>query len=594
MINKIQDIETKAVECLERFWGFKTFKKPQLEVIKHVLSGNDSIVLLPTGGGKSICYQIPALLSKNMTIVITPLIALMDDQVGRLQKLGIAAEAIHSGISKKEKGQILERCTHDLVKLLYISPELLQSHQFQIYFEVLNISLVAVDEAHCISQWGFDFRPSYLKIKDKIAVHKTCNKIALSATATNEVLNDIEKYAGLNNPKIFKESFRRSNISISIMCTENKYAQLKDFVQNMKNEKIIIYVRSRKKTEELATHLSELNLPVNFYHAGLTHVQRTTILNGFMDDNIQVICATNAFGMGLDKQNVRAVVHFDVPPSMEEYMQEFGRAGRDGKPSIAKMLINNADLLYARSKKMEKFPSKESIMKVYSGLCKFYKITPKTLSDQSFTFSIDGLSSQIDQTKNTIYHCCRILEKEGHILLFEQKNIYRSAFVKVDIQSVRENKLPPNEKTILLALVRLYEGILESSCKISHSQLSEYTQMNENMVDSVLRSLKRKNWLNYVPQDAGNRIQFPRNSTGTQHLSIDEKSLSMNKKMSLNRLQAVIRYIKTKDCRTMVQLAYFGENMSERCGLCDNCQSHQSKSNEIKRQNQRFLEEGIP
>lgn len=596
MINSAQNIRDRAFECLKKYWGYDAFKVKQLDVITHVLNGKDCIVLFPTGGGKSICFQIPALLSEHITIVITPLIALMEDQVTRLKKRGIGAEAIHSGKSRFFKENVLDLCANGRIKLLYISPELLQNDRFFNRISGLQVSIIAIDEAHCISQWGFDFRPAYLKINERASIFANATLIALTATATDRVLEDIKTYSGLREPTIFKESIGRENISLNVLLTENKYTTIKNHSRSLGNHSAIVYVRSRKETMNIATIISEMGIAAHYYHAGLHYDKRAQILEDFINDKIKIVCATNAFGMGLDKTDVRTVIHFDLPPSPEEYVQEFGRAGRDGKQASATMIINKSDLLFARKKLDEKYPSVAAIRKVYGALYKFYGISIGTAPTEILPFSLDNLAKHSGIRKKNIYHGCSILEKNGYIHLFDQRDSRRKAFVKTDIQTVRNNDLPEDEKSLLLTIVRLYEGIMHSVCEISASQIADYTDLKEDRVEVILRKLKRRNCIDYHENPSGGKIQFLKKRLSERSFSIDESALRQERKVARDKVEALMAYIESTACRSNIILDYFGEKAIDGCGKCDNCrnQTEGNKSIKEKRELQNRLEERMP
>ena len=595
MAPESNDIKVNAYRCLKKYWNSDSFRSQQLEIITEILQGRDVTVLFPTGGGKSICFQIPALLSPNLTLVITPLIALMDDQVEGLKRKGIKAEAIHSGKRKSDSERILDNCTWGNVKILYISPERFVNDNFFKRLESIPISIIAIDEAHCISQWGYDFRPSYLKIGEKTTLIPSATIVALTATATSKVLDDINTYSGLRNATMFKKSFYRENISLKVTKTEKKHSELKRILKAADGATSIVYVRSRREVKHLASLIEELGYKTEYYHAGLSFDKRKTILHEFLDDKIQVICATNAFGMGLDKANIRMVIHFDIPPSIEEYVQEYGRVGRDGLASEAHLLINESDLKYVKKKSKERYPSFDICLQLYSGLFKFYKIAIHSGQGEVRNFNINAFVQFAKLPAATIHHGLRVLENNGYIIRFEQRGARTTVILRCTIDELRKNDLSKDQKSVLISLVRLYEGILDSSCEINSKHLANYCEMKESAVNTRLLELSEMKWIAYRINEGGAKILFSKNRLPKNLFHLDLAAYNKEIRNSESKVNSMIELVNLQKCRSSYILNYFDEKNPKNCGKCENCLGTDGQSRVLNQlgKRQARMEEGI-
>jgi len=591
LVNSTEHIENQATALLKEHWGHDDFRPLQLEVITQILKSKDTIVLFPTGGGKSITFQIPALILPNLSLVITPLIALMDDQVNNLRDKGINAEAIHSGKSFKEVERIIENCRWGGIKMLYLSPERLGNDRFQDQLRQIDISMVAIDEAHCISQWGHDFRPAYLRIGELSEIWSSAVKIALTATATPNVISDIEKYGCLNKPEVFKKSFKRENISLHVHHTQRKHELIKKLLLKMDDVNAIVYIRSRREVQNLSILLSEIGFKTGYYHAGISFAERQKVQNQFMNGELQIICATNAFGMGLDKGNVRQVIHFDVPPSLEEYVQEFGRAGRDGLFSEAHILVNDGDKAYAIRKNLQKFPSFEFCKKVYSSLFNFYRIPIESGEGEVRPFEIKKFCLKTKLPIPQVYHAIQILNKNEYIDTFDQKKRRSTVRITCSTIQIRENQLPNLEGDVLSSLARIYEGILDYSVEINLKSIAHFCDISVKEVGETLSNLNSQGWISYYKEEEGERIYFLKNRLPKDLFHINkriQKSISDNSK---NMLQSMLQYLESDDCRPSIISKYFGETDQFLCRICDNCNPKERFDDESFIQNQ--LEEGL-
>lgn len=566
-------------EILKKYWKYSAFRTMQEDIIMSVLNGKDTLALLPTGGGKSICFQIPALCMDGLCLVISPLIALMKDQVEQLKKRSIEAFAIYSGMSKKEIDIILDNCKFGQVKFLYVSPERLKTNIFKERIKSMNVSLIAVDEAHCISQWGYDFRPPYIDIPDIYPLLNKVKKIALTATATKEVKADIIDKLAYKNPKIFQKSFARKNLSYSVFELENKEQKLLKILNNVKGS-AIVYVRSRKAAQQVAQMLKSQKIDTDYYHAGLPAKERTIKQENWIINRSRVMVSTNAFGMGIDKPNVRVVVHIDMPDSLEAYYQEAGRAGRDEKNAFAVMLYNKADISRLKDKFKRSFPSIEYIKRVYQALANNYKLAVGSSQFQSFDFEIEAFSKIYSLNAYDSFYAIKKLEEQGLILLNE--NFYRSSTIMFSMghEDIYRYCIA-NEKleSILKGILRLYGGeVYTEFIKISEINLSKLIKINTVDIIKQLEYLHFHNVLVYDKIKEKPQLTFLTPRQDSRNLNINKVAYEHRRKTVYKKLLSIISYVEDRmSCRTRIFQEYFDEDAYINCGACDKCISEKKK-----------------
>ena len=558
---------------LLKYWGYNSFRPLQEEIINSVLEGNDTLALLPTGGGKSICFQIPALIKPGICIVISPLIALMKDQVENLNKKGIKAKAIFSGMHLREIEIALGNCVYGDVKLLYVSPERLQTEMFIEHLKKMNVNLLAVDEAHCISQWGYDFRPPYLQIKQIKKYIPEVPVLALTATATPEVVSDIQFQLEFKKNNVFQTSFERKNLTYNVFHSEDKLNFLVRNIERYKGSGII-YVRSRKKTVEVANFLLKNNIKTGYYHAGLDTKIRNEQQNLWMRDINKVIVATNAFGMGIDKPNVRFVMHLDMPDSLEAYFQEAGRAGRDEKDSNAIILYQETDILNLSQNFLNTFPEKETIKNVYHALGNYLQIPVGSGKDNSFDFDIRNFTEQYRFNITAAYNSLKFIEKEGYISFNEDPfNSVSLIHFVVDKEDLYRFQLTnPSTDFFIKTILRSYGGIFNDFVKISESEIARRTNSDTEKVIKMLKYLSNIGVIDYCPKHNNPYLTFNVERLDSKDINLSKEVYDQRKVIATQKLQSVIDYVKSHNkCRSQFLLAYFGEEKSKRCGKCDIC-----------------------
>ncbi|MFZ4400011.1 MAG: RecQ family ATP-dependent DNA helicase [Bacteroidales bacterium] len=557
---------------LLKYWGFSQFRSMQEEIIQSVLDKKDTLALLPTGGGKSLCFQVPAMLMPGVCIVISPLIALMKDQVDNLNKRGINAKAIFSGMHPNEIEIILNNAVYGDIKLLYVSPERLTTDVFREHLKKMKVSLIAVDEAHCISQWGYDFRPPYLKIAEIKEILLNVPLLALSATATPEVVDDIQNKLEFKQKNVFQKSFERKNLNYFVIKSDDKLARLLRVINKLKGTGII-YVRSRKKTVDIANFLNKNNIKAGYYHAGLDHKIRNEQQKLWMNDKNRVIVATNAFGMGIDKPNVRFVIHLDLPDTLEAYFQEAGRAGRDEHEAVALILYENADILALDQNILNAFPEKEYIKNIYQALGNYFQITEGSGKDQSFNFDIRDFCEQFRFNIITAYNSLKFLEKEGYIVLNEdpnQSSLVHFTIGKEDLYRFQiEN---PSTDNFIKLILRSYGGVFSDFVRISEMEIAKRCNSDIEKVEKILQQLVKMQVMNYVPQRNKPFITYSIERIATQNIFLSKETYEFRKVNAMKRVESVKDYIEmlTK-CHNQFLLEYFGECNSKRCGKCDIC-----------------------
>ena len=566
-------------EILQQYFGYDTFREPQEAIIQSVLDGKDTMALMPTGGGKSLCFQVPALMQEGICVVVSPLIALMKDQVFQLKKRGINAAAIFTGLSYHEIDMILDNCQFGYYKFLYISPERLKTEIFIERFKRMNVNLIAIDEAHCVSQWGYDFRPPYLEIAEIRKHHPKIPVLALTATATETVQIDIiEKLVFRKNYAVFKKSFIRSNLSFVIRKEEAKYPKLVEIIQKLKNSGIV-YVRSRNKTKDVAEYLQKNKIKADFYHAGLKANERHLKQDNWLHNKIQVIVCTNAFGMGIDKSDVRFVIHLDIPESLEAYYQEAGRAGRDGKLSYAALLYAQPDIVKLQEKLTQKFPPVQTIKNTYNAICNHLGIAVESGFMQTHDFDLMYFCKQFKLDVTEVYNTLKILEQQNYLQLSEGILLPSRVVFKTDKLELYKFEVAHSEYALIIkTLLRTYGGIMDHYTKISEAQLAKQLKISENDVLKQLKFLQKNKILTFVPSNDKPAITLLTERIHENNLFIDTKYINQRKKVITQQLQAMLDFVEQKKvCRQTYICNYFGEKKAPACKRCDVCLEEKKK-----------------
>ncbi|GCD76567.1 ATP-dependent DNA helicase RecQ [Thermaurantimonas aggregans] len=561
-------------EALRIYWGFSSFRPLQREIVESVLCGRDTLALLPTGGGKSLCYQVPAVCSEGVTLVISPLIALMNDQVAALQKKGIRAAAITSQLSKREWLSVLDNWRESDVKLLYLSPEKLQNSLLQEKLGQLKISFIAVDEAHCISQWGHDFRPAYRQIDNlREVLPPDTAVLALTATATPEVIDDIATSLRFRpGHQVFKKSFHRPNLSYNIRIVENKIDRLIQALRAVPGS-AIVFMRHRLKTAQVAQFLRAHGIMADYYHAGLTAEERMEKQNDWMQGKTRVIAATNAFGMGIDKPEVRLVVHLDPVPSLEEYFQEAGRAGRDEKLAYAVSFISPADIARLTDPSNNPFPSPDEIAEVYQKLFEFLRIPLGQGEWEKFPFSIQKFAEYTKLPKLKCYEILRWLERDGHISFDDQCLRHSRLHFYFDFYDLSARHSPESAVVqVVQNVLRMYEGVRYTLVEIDEARIAKMAEVDEPQVKKILYHLSRTGDADYYPKNTEGFLTLLKPRLDRKIFKIDPEEYSFRKARHQARLESVKKfYQSTNQCRVIQLLHYLGEKKTEPCGLCDFC-----------------------
>ena len=585
------------MECqqiLRQYWGYPDFRGIQKDIIESIFAGRDTLGLMPTGGGKSITFQVPALALDGVCIVITPLIALMKDQVDHLQKLGIKAASIYSGMTRPEIIKVLENAIFGGVKILYVSPERLSSELFQAKLKHMKVSFITVDEAHCISQWGYDFRPSYLHISDIRKQKPDVAILALTATATPEVIDDIQARLGFKERNVFRMSFVRKNLTYVVRLTSDKDQQLIHILNSVKGC-AIVYVRSRKRTKEIAQMLKDNHIEATYYHAGLEHYTKDLRQKEWQNDETRVMVATNAFGMGIDKPNVRIVVHIDCPDSIEAYFQEAGRAGRDGKRAYAVLLYNEGDSRKLHKRITDNFPEKEYIRKVYESLAYFYQIGVGSGIGHTFAFDLGKFCHNFGLSMILVDSSLRILERAGYIVYEnDPKSSAKLMFLLSRNQLYILENLTTNEDKIITTLLRLYGGLFNDYTYIDEGLIAQKSGLTPEQVYLILKNLSMKRILHFIPQRKMPYISYTKSRDDGERIIISNNVYEDRKLEFEKRIGAIIGYAQNDSvCRSRQLLRYFGETNSNDCGLCDVCLEHntdQASEDRISLPKQRIQE----
>ena len=585
-------------KILKQYWGYDNFRGIQEDIIRSIGEGRDTLGLMPTGGGKSITFQVPTLAQEGLCLVITPLIALMKDQVRNLRERGIKATAIYSGMTREEIVIALENCIFGNYKFLYVSPERLDTEIFQIKLRSMHVSLITVDESHCISQWGYDFRPAYLKIAEIRQLLPGVPVIALTATATPEVVSDIQQRLQFRQENVFRMSFERKNLAYVVRHTEDKESELLHILQHVDGSGIV-YTRNRKKTKEISLFLNRNHITATFYHAGLNDETKDSRQKAWLKGEFRVMVATNAFGMGIDKPDVRVVIHADVPDSPEAYFQEAGRAGRDGMKAYAVLLFCARDKITLKQRVSDTFPEKSYIRKIYEDINFYYQMAMGDGRGCTFAFNIDEFCRNFKHFPVQTDSALKILTRAGYLeYTDEQDNASRIMFTitKEELYRIREQS--EDTEKLLRILLRTYTGLFTDYAYISEDNLSTRSGLSKQQIYETLLSLSRQHILHYIPAKKTPYIIYTRERQETERIYLSKEVYEDRKESYVQRINAMIEYAESENrCRSRMLLRYFGEKNEHNCGQCDVClQQHQSglKSGEfesISQQLQALLKE---
>ncbi len=578
--------KTDIYTTLKKYWGFNQFRPLQEDIILSVLSKKDTLALLPTGGGKSLCFQVPGLVLGGTCLVVSPLIALMNDQVHNLQKKGIAAVAISAAMNFKEIEVALNNAALGHVQFLYVSPERLQNNDFKKKLSYLPITLIAVDEAHCISQWGYDFRPSYLQISEIRNYFPSAQVIALTASATADVVEDIQLKLQFKHYNSFRQSFTRNNLRYIVQYEEDKIKRLLKLIANIGGSGIV-YVRNRKKTEAIAQILKQQKINSQAYHAGLTYSQRQSVQQQWIDNITQVICATNAFGMGIDKPDVRFVVHLDLPESLEAYFQEAGRGGRDGKTSYSSLFFTETDKQKLLDNYAQAFPEIEYIKQTYQAIGNYYQIAVGAGNGLCVDFDLEKLCNSYNLQRKLVYNSIKFLEKENYLSLLDTGYESSKIMMLANKDEMYNFQLKnPKYEPIIKALLRSYGGLFENYCFINEKDIAYRIKVNSLTVVEYLKILDKQRILSYIEQNTIPKLIFLQDRLNSKHLEFNPANYNRLKQIYLQRINSVINYVdNNKVCRQSQLLIYFNEFDYQECGFCDVCITKKSKSTlKIKQQ----------
>ncbi|MFK5957428.1 MAG: RecQ family ATP-dependent DNA helicase [Lutibacter sp.] len=573
---------TSPLEILKNYWKYPAFRNPQEEIIHATLNKKNTIILLPTGGGKSLCYQVPTLVSDGVCIVISPLIALIHDQVNSLKEKNIKAIALTSQLNQEEVITAFDNLQFGGFKFLYLSPEKLQSSFIQEKIKQLNVLIIAIDEAHCISEWGHDFRPSYLQLKVLKELQPKATFMALTATATQQVLKDIQQNLELEKPIIFKKSFERTNLNYSVVTTENIYGKIIQIVSKIEAS-VIIYTNNRKETKEVCNFLLNNNFKSSYYHGGLTNAEKNNSFNNWMSNKTPIMVATNAFGMGIDKPDVRAVIHINTPNSLENFIQEAGRAGRDGEKSYSLILTNKTNLYNASNSYLTNVASTKFVKTIYSNLNQYYNITLGELPVQLFNFSLQEFCYTYKLNLLKTYNAIKILVRENIISLdenYSKKSTLKFLVSNKQIFDYIKNQ--PSKNNLISIILRSYGGIFDHYTIINEYILSKKLNCSKKEIITHLNDLHSNGIVNYSHENTNSKLLFLIARDDTHTINSISKNIEQQNNLKFEKLEATISYIQNaKTCRNIQLLSYFGESNTEDCGKCDVCKSKIQSKNSL-------------
>ncbi len=564
-----------SIEILKKYWNFQSFRVNQEEIINAVLEKKDTLALLPTGGGKSICYQVPALIQDGVCIVVSPLISLMKDQVENIKKKKIKAVAITSELNYRELDIALTNCIFGNYKFLYLSPERLQNELVLNKISEMNINLIAVDEAHCISEWGHDFRPSYRNISEIRNIFPNTPILALTATATPIVSKDIQENLQFKIKNLIQSSFTRKNLSYLVIKEQDKKNKLINILNKVKGS-AIVYVKSRKDSEEISKILTDNKISSNYYHAGIKISERNRRQDSWKKSDTRVIVATNAFGMGIDKPDVRLVIHYHIPSTIESYFQETGRAGRDEQNAYAVLLYNNTDIKYLRDLVELHFPTIDEIKITYQKLADYFQLAIHNGKDESFDFDLLEFCTKNKINSLKTYNVLKYLEKENYLKLSNiQNNRSRICFTINHTELIRFQSSNKVFTPIIKLLLRSYSGLFDNEININENILAARLKTTENKISESLLRLEKLEVLNYIPKKQGTQILYIQNRVENKYLVLSEEKLLERRNSEIQRMNFILNYSGQKtNCRTKILLSYFGEEQQEACGKCDVCRNN--------------------
>lgn len=565
------------LDILKEYWGYDSFRPRQEEIVRAALDGRDVLAILPTGGGKSVCFQVPAMMREGIAIVVTPLIALMKDQVQNLNARGIKALCVNAGMGRREVDLVLNNAAYGDFKFLYVSPERLGTVLFKSYLQEMKVSYIVVDEAHCISQWGYDFRPDYLQI-GKIRELVDAPVIALTATATPKVAEDIMERLAFSEKCLIKSGFERPNLSYIVRECEDKMGQLLNICTGVDGSGIV-YVRSRKKTEELAAFLASNGISSSFYHAGLGQESRTDRQSRWKSGSIRVMVCTNAFGMGIDKPDVRFVIHFDVPDGPEAYFQEAGRGGRDGNRSYAVMLWNSMDIKRLRQISTVSFPSLENVEDIYHKVHVFYEIPYDTGAGRQLKFDLEQFCSHFKLNRQTAYYSILYIERTGHWTLSEDVDISTKVQITLNRNELYDLELEDSRMARLLEiLMRRYTGVFSYPVSIDEDYVAGLIDVQVPMLRQLLYKLSLEHVIRYIPCDHATVLFLHHDRLRPKNVNLDPDRYDQLKNSAMERMQKMIDYVSEDDtCRSSYLLDYFGQSESAPCGTCDICRDGRNR-----------------
>ena len=558
-------------EVLKQYWGYDQFRSLQEDIITSICEGKDTLGLMPTGGGKSITFQVPALTQEGICIVITPLIALMKDQVDNLRKLGIKAAAVYSGMSRQEIIITLENCIFGDYKFLYISPERLWTELFLSKLQYMKVSFLVVDESHCISQWGYDFRPSYMRIAEIRERISGAPILALTATATPEVINDIQEKLQFRNKNVFRKSFERKNLVYVVRQTEDKLYEIENILNKVAGT-AIVYVRSRRLTKEIASELSALGISADFFHAGLNPEIKVQKQNAWKSGACRVIVCTNAFGMGIDKPDVRVVIHYEVPSSIEEYYQEAGRAGRDEQKAYAIALCSTRDKSKLKKRISDEFPDKEMIKNVYEKLAYYFQVAVGSGFQATFEFNLNDFCSTFKYNITQAHSAIKILVLSGYLEYLEEEEHRSRLIFLTKRDDLYKSSFNPQTEELMQIILRSYTGLFSDYVYIDESLLSTRTGMSSHEIYESLKMLSSLRIIHYIPAKKTPFITYTQRREDLKYVQIPPEVYEERKKRLTERINHIIHYSETKNqCRSRILLTYFGEKSARDCGQCDIC-----------------------
>ena len=559
------------LDILKQYWGYDQLRPLQGDIIQSIASGKDTLGLMPTGGGKSLTFQVPTMAMEGICVVVTPLIALMKDQVENLKKRGIAAAAIFSGMTHNEILTTLDNAVFEAYKFLYVSPERLATPVFMEKIKQARVCMIAVDESHCISQWGYDFRPSYLRIADIRELLPDVPVLALTATATPEVVKDIQAQLHFREPNVFQKSFHRSNLAYVVRTVENKDENLLKILNSVSGTSVV-YVRNRKRTKEIADFLNLNGISAENFHAGLKNETKDAKQSRWKSGETRVIVSTNAFGMGIDKAEVRTVIHMDLPDSLEAYFQEAGRAGRDEKKAYAVLLYNNGDAVKMRKRVSDTFPGKEMVLKVYEALGNYLQMGVGSGLDKVFAFDIGDFCTKFKLPILITYSCLKILQQAGYIELTDEQDSSSRVLFTVGKDDLYKLKQTPEQDRLIHILLRSYTGLFTDLASINEDTIAKRLEWTRDQVYEQLIVLSKEHVIQFIPRKKTPYLTFVREREATERVVLGKEAYDDRRERYISRVKSVLDYAREENnCRNQILLAYFGEKDSKPCGKCDIC-----------------------